>query len=73
MANSGPKSGGSQFFINVRHNSFLDWFDNQTSSKHPVFGKIVDGMDVIMAMSKVDTNENDRPLEPIQMISIRVN
>ena len=41
MANTGqPQSGGSQFFINVRHNSFLDWFDRSTSSAHPVFGKV---------------------------------
>jgi cyclophilin family peptidyl-prolyl cis-trans isomerase len=41
MANTGqPQSGGSQFFINVRHNSFLDWFDRSSSSSHPVFGKV---------------------------------
>jgi cyclophilin family peptidyl-prolyl cis-trans isomerase len=41
MANTGqPQSGGSQFFINVRHNSFLDWFDRSSSSAHPVFGKV---------------------------------
>ena len=41
MANTGdPNSGGSQFFINVNHNSFLDWFDTSTESKHPVFGKV---------------------------------
>eukprot|EP00469_Lotharella_globosa_P010786 CAMPEP_0167788658 /NCGR_PEP_ID=MMETSP0111_2-20121227/10171_1 /TAXON_ID=91324 /ORGANISM="Lotharella globosa, Strain CCCM811" /LENGTH=186 /DNA_ID=CAMNT_0007680577 /DNA_START=33 /DNA_END=593 /DNA_ORIENTATION=- len=48
MANTGrPNSGGSQFFINTKHNSFLDFFDYQTNSKHPVFGKVVDGWDVI--------------------------
>lgn len=41
MANTGqPESGGSQFFINVRNNSFLDWFDQSTESAHPVFGKV---------------------------------
>lgn len=41
MANTGqPQSGGSQFFINVRDNSFLDWFDTNTSSAHPVFGEV---------------------------------
>ena len=41
MANTGrPESGGSQFFINVNHNSFLDWFDNSSPSAHPVFGKV---------------------------------
>ena len=41
MANTGaPNSGGSQFFINTVHNSFLDWFDKSTPSQHPVFGKV---------------------------------
>ena len=37
MANAGPNSGGSQFFINTVHNSFLDWWNTQTPSAHPVF------------------------------------
>ena len=41
MANTGaPNSGGSQFFINTVHNSFLDWFDKSSGSQHPVFGKV---------------------------------
>ena len=41
MANTGqPQSGGSQFFINVAHNNFLDWFDRSSPSAHPVFGKV---------------------------------
>mmetsp|Transcript_16467 Transcript_16467/g.31236 ORF Transcript_16467/g.31236 Transcript_16467/m.31236 type:complete len:98 (-) Transcript_16467:326-619(-) len=44
MANTGrPNSGGSQFFINTKHNSFLDFFDRSTPSKHPVFGKVSAG------------------------------
>merc|ERR1719262_455713 len=44
MANTGsPNTGGSQFFINVVHNDFLDWF-SPGESKHPVFGKVVSGM-----------------------------
>ena len=44
MANTGmPESGGSQFFINVNHNKFLDWFDGSSPSKHPVFGKVTEG------------------------------
>ena len=40
MANTGaPNSGGSQFFLNTKHNAFLDYFDNSTPSKHPVFGR----------------------------------
>ena len=43
MANTGrPNSGGSQFFINTVHNAFLDWF-SPGASKHPVFGKVIDG------------------------------
>ncbi|GDX82474.1 peptidyl-prolyl cis-trans isomerase [Deltaproteobacteria bacterium] len=48
MANTGqPNSGGSQFFVNTVHNSFLDWFDRSTPSSHPVFGKVTTGMDVV--------------------------
>merc|ERR1719352_1465883 len=47
MANTGqPNSGGSQFFINVNNNSNLDWF-SPGQSKHPVFGKITSGMDIV--------------------------
>lgn len=72
MANTGqPESGGSQFFLNVNHNSFLDWFDNSTPSAHPVFGKIVEGYEIVERMSKVPTR-NDNPTTPIKMISVRV-
>jgi peptidylprolyl isomerase len=54
QANTGqPNSGGSQFFINTVHNSFLDFFDKSTPSQHPVFGKISSGMDVINAINNV--------------------
>merc|ERR1719476_905851 len=53
MANTGsPNTGGSQFFINVAHNDFLDWF-SPGESKHPVFGKITKGMDVLKEITKV--------------------
>ena len=55
MANTGrPHSGGSQFFINTVHNNFLDYF-GPGPSKHPVFGKIIDGMDVVMAINTTPT------------------
>lgn len=48
MANTGqPESGGSQFFINVANNTFLDWFDKSTESAHPVFGKICENMELV--------------------------
>lgn len=69
MANTGaPNSGGSQFFINTVHNKYLDWFDRSTPSKHPVFGKITSGQDVIMKISKCPKGRGDRPNPPIQVI-----
>src|SRR5579871_1056126 len=53
MANTGaPNSGSSQFFINTVHNSYLDWF-SPGASKHPVFGRVTQGMDVVRAIEKV--------------------
>ena len=72
MANTGqPESGGSQFFINVSHNSFLDWFDRSSPSAHPVFGKVIEGYDLVEKISKVRTR-SDNPVDPIKMISVRV-
>merc|ERR1712060_245477 len=72
MANPGqPNSGGSQFFINVARNANLDWF-SPGPSKHPVFGKITSGMDVVTAISKVPTR-NDNPVTPIKMNSITIS
>lgn len=54
MANAGPNTGGSQFFINVVDNNRLD-------DKHPVFAKVVAGMEVADAISRVPRNRQDRP------------
>jgi peptidylprolyl isomerase len=54
MANAGPNTGGSQFFINVVDNRSLD-------RKHPVFGRVVGGMDVVDAISRTPTDNKDRP------------
>mmetsp|Transcript_36218 Transcript_36218/g.90131 ORF Transcript_36218/g.90131 Transcript_36218/m.90131 type:complete len:220 (+) Transcript_36218:111-770(+) len=71
MANTGaPNSGGSQFFINVAYNQQLDWF-SPGRSKHPVFGKITNGMDVAMAISAVET-QDDNPMTPIKMRSVKI-
>jgi len=73
MANTGaPNSGGSQFFINVANNTFLDWFDRSTESAHPVFGKVVEGMDVVVKISKVRTRD-DNPIQPIVMNSVIIS
>ena len=61
MANAGPNTGGSQFFINLVDNNFLD-------SKHPVFGKVVEGMDVVDAIGKVKTGAGDRPVQNVTII-----
>jgi peptidylprolyl isomerase len=54
MANSGPNTGGSQFFINTVDNIGLDFDKPPFTSKHPVFGKVVDGMDVVLSIEKDD-------------------
>ena len=72
MANTGrPHSGGSQFFINTAHNAFLDWWDTSTPSKHPVFGKVTDGMDIIRKIEG-QGSRSGRPSQPVQMISVTV-
>jgi cyclophilin family peptidyl-prolyl cis-trans isomerase len=76
MANTGqPNTGGSQFFINVVHNSFLDWFDNSTPSQHPVFGRVKTNEDlaVIQQIVGVQRDRNDKPLQPVTMISVTIN
>jgi peptidylprolyl isomerase len=74
MANTGQKnSGGSQFFVNTVHNSFLDWFDRSTDSQHPVFGKVISGMDVVKAIEKVATDDNDRPKVPVVVKSVTIS
>jgi len=67
MANSGPNSGGSQFFINVKDNTGLDWDKPPYSSKHPVFGRVVEGMDVVDSISRTETTgpPYDRPLRDV--------
>lgn len=74
MANTGaPNSGGSQFFVNVANNNYLDWFDTRTKSQHPVFGKVIEGFDtVVVKISKVQTDRGDKPLNDIVMKSVTI-
>ncbi|MCH9680375.1 MAG: peptidylprolyl isomerase [Deltaproteobacteria bacterium] len=73
MANTGrPNSGSCQFFINTVHNDFLDWF-SPGNSKHPVFGRVIEGMDVVNAIGKTPTAAGDRPQTPVKMIKVTVN
>lgn len=71
MANAGPNSGSSQFFINTANNAFLDYFSGG-QSKHPVFGKVTSGLDIVESITKTPRNGQDRPNTPVQMISITV-
>jgi len=63
MANAGRNTNGSQFFINLANNDFLN-------PKHTAFGKVVKGMDVVTAIGDVQTNASDQPLEPVVIESI---
>jgi len=72
MANTGrPNSGGSQFFINTKHNSYLDWF-TPGQSKHPVFGRVTEGMDVVTKIESTATDQNDRPRTPVKVESVTI-
>jgi peptidylprolyl isomerase len=73
MANTGqPNSGGSQFFINTVDNLGLDFDKEPLSSKHPVFGHVVSGMDIVDAISSVETGPRDLPVEPVVIESLTI-
>jgi peptidyl-prolyl cis-trans isomerase B (cyclophilin B) len=67
MANSGPNTNGSQFFIVTA--DACPWLDG----KHTVFGRVTSGLDVVDAISFVDRDGRDRPLEPVTLESLRIS
>src|SRR3954468_12850055 len=72
MANTGsPNSGSCQFFVNTVHNAYLDWF-SPGASRHPVFARVISGMDVVHKIERTATDRDDRPTTPVKMIKITI-
>lgn len=65
MANAGPNTGSSQFFINLVNNNYLD-------TKHPQFGKVISGIEVVDAIAKVKKNRNDKPITDVKIINASI-
>jgi peptidylprolyl isomerase len=66
MANSGPNSGGSQFFINLVDNKPLDFnVPDPYGSAHPVFGRVIEGMEVVDAIAQIPTSNTNLPKEDV--------
>ena len=73
MANTGqPNSGGSQFFINTKDNTGLDFNKEPLTSRHPVFGRVIKGMDVVDQISAVPVGDRDLPMEPVIIESVSI-
>ena len=65
MANAGPNTGGSPFFITVAETPWLD-------GKHSIFGKVIKGLDVIDSISMVEKDRNDKPIKNVIIKSIKI-
>ena len=66
MANAGPNTNGSQFFITVTDTSWL-------TGKHTIFGEVVEGYDIAEKISKVPTASQDKPKTPVVLESVTIN
>ena len=73
MANTGqPNSGGSQFFVNVVDNTGLDFDKPPMGSSHPVFGKVISGMEIVDSIASTAVDMSDRPLEEVVINRVEI-
>lgn len=72
MANAGPNTNGSQFFINIKDNTYLDFNKTPLQSAHAVFGHVYEGMDVVDKISAVQTGAADKPVSDVVIEDVTI-